>query len=222
MKRALLIGSNGTIGRALARLMEERYQLTQLNQEVTDYSQGSLETIANALKADGGLDIVVCCIGTLHNSTVSPEKRLRALDADKLAEYFRINAILPAMCLRAFTPVLKKDVDAKFSVLSAMVGSIGDNQLGGWYGYRSSKAALNMLIKTASIEVARTHKRAALAVIHPGTTIGPLSKPFSSGVSEDKYYTAEQTAERVLAVTENLDATKSGAFLNWDGTTLPW
>ena len=103
-----------------------------------------------------------------------------------------------------------------------MVGSIEDNQLGGWYGYRSSKAALNMMIKTASIEMKRINKKACLATIHPGTTIGPLSKPFAGGVSEDKYYSAEQSANRIFELTKTLIPQQTGSFFNWDGTHLPW
>jgi NAD(P)-dependent dehydrogenase (short-subunit alcohol dehydrogenase family) len=103
-----------------------------------------------------------------------------------------------------------------------MVGSIGDNGLGGWYGYRSSKAALNMLVKTAAIEVARQNKRAALVCMHPGTTKGPLSKPFSSGVSEDKYYTPEQSAQRIIEVAQSLSPQNNGEFYNWDGSIIPW
>jgi NAD(P)-dependent dehydrogenase (short-subunit alcohol dehydrogenase family) len=118
--------------------------------------------------------------------------------------------------------LLDKSEPSQFAFLSAMVGSIGDNRLGGWYGYRSSKAALNMIVKTASIEVSRSNKMAAFAVIHPGTTIGSLSKPFASGIPKNKYYTAEQSASRILSLTESLTPEQSGSFFNWDGSHLPW
>lgn len=221
-KRALVIGANGTIGRAITALMRDDYELHTLSQAETDYSDESLALHRARFTQIGSFDIIICCIGTLHNDSVKPEKRLAQLDEAKLLEYFRINTVLPAMCLKAFASLLSKASDSKFVFLSAMVGSIGDNVLGGWYGYRSSKAALNMMIKTASIELARTHKTAAVAVIHPGTTQGPLSKPFASGVSKDKYYTPEQSAQRILALTESLTANQSGAFFNWDGSVLPW
>lgn len=222
MKKALLIGANGTIGSELAYAMRPKYELYTLSREETDYSEASLEKIAKELKANGQFSIIICCVGTLHNEIVAPEKRLGQLSEASLSEYFRINTIIPALCLRFFQPLLDKSEPSQFTFLSAMVGSIGDNSLGGWYGYRSSKAALNMMIKTASIEVKRGNKMAAIAVIHPGTTIGPLSKPFASGVSKDKYYTPEQSAERILRLTESLNAEQTGSFFNWDGSHLPW
>ena len=222
MKKALLIGANGTIGSALATAMRENYELHTLSREQTDYSEKSLELIAKRLKEKGSFSLIICCVGVLHNEKVSPEKRLGQLNEASLSEYFRVNTIIPALCLRFFQTLLDKQAPSQFTFLSAMVGSIGDNSLGGWYGYRSSKAALNMMIKTASIEVKRTNKMAALAVIHPGTTIGPLSKPFSAGVSKDNYYTPEQSAQRILNVSESLTPEQTGGFFNWSGTHLPW
>ena len=222
MKRALIIGANGTIGGALSKLMAPQYKLHTLNRSETDYSETSLTSLSAQLKEQGDFHTIICCIGTLHNDIVTPEKRLSQISQDALAEYFRINTILPTLCLKAFSPLLSKTEPSRFTFLSAMVGSIEDNALGGWYGYRSSKAALNMIVKTASIELARTHKKSALAVIHPGTTQGPLSKPFSSGVNRDNYYTPEQSAERILEVTESLQAENTGSFYNWDGSKLPW
>lgn len=222
MKRALLIGSNGTIGSALFELMQNHYELYTISQKDTDYSDDSLLSITTQLKQKGEFHLIICSIGVLHNDAVAPEKRLSQLQANTLAEYFRINTILPAMCIRAFSPLLSKNEPSQFTFLSAMVGSIGDNNLGGWYGYRSSKAALNMMVKTTSIELKRTHKKASIAVIHPGTTQGPLSKPFSSGINKAKYYTPQQSAKRILAVTESLTSANTGSFYNWDGTKLPW
>lgn len=222
MKRALIIGSNGTIGSALNCLLAKSFNLHTINRTNSDYSEESLKSLAGELKKEGDFDLIICCVGVLHNELVAPEKRLSQLDSNKLAEYFRINTIIPALCLQAFAPLLSKTRASNFTFLSAMVGSISDNALGGWYGYRSSKAALNMMVKTASVELARTHKTSALAVIHPGTTQGPLSKPFAGGVSKDKYYTPEQSAQRILAVSESLTPKQTGSFFNWDGRILPW
>jgi NAD(P)-dependent dehydrogenase (short-subunit alcohol dehydrogenase family) len=222
MKKALLIGANGTIGSALANAMRPKYELYTLSREETDYSEVSLEKISKDLEGKGKFSIIICCIGTLHNDKVAPEKRLGQLNQENLSEYFLINTIIPALCLRFFQPLLDKAEPSKFTFLSAMVGSIADNSLGGWYGYRSSKAALNMMVKTASIEVKRSNKMATLAAIHPGTTIGPLSKPFASGVAKDKYYTPEQSAQRILILSESLSTEQTGSFFNWDGTHLPW
>lgn len=222
MKKALLIGSHGNIGSALAEKMAKNWELHTISQATTDYSETSLQTQYETLKAHAPFSLIINCIGTLHNELVSPEKRLAQLNEAVLAEYFRINTIIPSLCLRFFTPLLDKQKPSVFISLSAMVGSIGDNQLGGWYGYRSSKAALNMMVKTASIELKRSHKEACLAVVHPGTTQGPLSKPFASGIDKDKYYTSAQTAERILNVAEGLTASQTGRFFNWDGTALAW
>jgi len=222
MKRALIIGAGGTIGGALVDLMASRYELHTLDRTQTDYSEESLASWSAKLNVKGEFHTIICCIGTLHSGTVAPEKRLSQITHEVLAEYFRVNAILPALCLKAFSSLLSKTEPSRFTILGAMVGSIGDNALGGWYGYRSSKAALNMLVKTAAIELTRTHKHAAVCVIHPGTTQGPLSRPFSSGVNKDKYYSPQQSATRILAVTESLQAENTGAFYNWDGSQLPW
>lgn len=202
--------------------MAANYELHTIGQQDTDYSDDSLLSLSADLKKAGDFHTIICCIGVLHNDVVAPEKRLSQLSSDGLAEYFRINTILPAMCLKAFSPLLSKTEPSRFTFLSAMVGSIEDNALGGWYGYRSSKAALNMMVKTASRELVRSNKKAAVALIHPGTTQGPLSKPFSSGVNPANYYTPEQSAKRILSVTESLQAVDTGSFYNWDGSTLPW
>lgn len=222
MTKALLIGSNGTLGKAINYHLRDKYELHTVSQSNTDYSEGSLETLATTLKEHAPFNLIICCIGTLHNDIVSPEKRLADLNETVLAEYFRINAILPALCLRYFSSLMDKNSSSTMVFLSAMVGSIGDNKLGGWYGYRSSKAALNMMVKTASVEIGRKNKQASVAVVHPGTTQGPLSKPFASGVSKDKYYTPEQSAKRIVALAESLTPEQTGQFFNWDGSNLPW
>lgn len=223
MDRVLVIGANGTIGSAIKKhLLNANYEVDSLTQTDTDYSEQSLQNHFLSLEQGIPFSMIVCCIGTLHNDNLSPEKRLSQLNSDALSEYFRINTVIPSLCLRFFHPLLDKQAPSKFVFLSAMVGSISDNQLGGWYGYRSSKAALNMMVKTASIEVNRSNKQACLAVIHPGTTQGPLSKPFSSGVSKDKYYTPAQSAQRIIELSESLGPEQTGQFFNWDGSQLPW
>ena len=221
-KRALLIGVNGTIGSALAEQMHDKYELYTVSRDDTDYSEASLEKLATRLKSKGAFNTIICCVGTLHNDVVAPEKRLAHLNSKTLAEYYRINTIIPALCLRFFHALLDKSDASRFTFLSAMVGSIGDNSTGGWYGYRSSKAALNQIVHTGAIELRRSNKAAVLAVIHPGTTIGPLSKPFASGIAKDKYYTPQESAERILSVTESLTAEQSGEFFNWDGSSIVW
>lgn len=221
-KKTLIIGANGTIGSALVTRLSDNGQLYTLSRDNTDYSEKSLEEHSARLRLEGPFTSIICCIGVLHNSRVMPEKRLSKLSQATLEEYFLVNTILPALCLKHFTGLLDKKQPSQFVALSAMVGSIADNELGGWYGYRSSKAALNMMIKTASIEVARNNRVACLAVIHPGTTRGELSKPFAGGVSKDKYYSAAQSAERIWTLTQGLQAEQTGSFFNWNGSELPW
>jgi NAD(P)-dependent dehydrogenase (short-subunit alcohol dehydrogenase family) len=226
MRNALIIGSRGAIGKALVQHLSSSYRVSELSRGNCDYTEQDLATHACRLAELGVFDLVICCIGVLHSDYLSPEKRIAQFDPEKMLEYYRVNAVLPGLCLKTFTPLLKRPSGdlgiSKFLVLSAMVGSIEDNKLGGWYGYRSSKAALNMLLKTAAIEIGRINKRAVLAAIHPGTTIGPLSKPFSGRVSKDKYYSPEESALRIVSVAESLDMQSNGTFLNWDGTQLAW
>ncbi len=231
MKNALVIGSQGTIGKALVERLCNGYQVSEISRENCDYSEASLSEHASQLANRGSFDLIICSVGVLHNDLVSPEKRIDQLNAEKLLEYYRINAVLPGLCLKHFSPLLKtatrdqskaEPAFSKFVVLSAMVGSIEDNKLGGWYGYRSSKAALNMLLKTAAIEIGRVNKNAVLVAMHPGTTMGPLSKPFATNISKDKYYTPHKSASRIVQVAESLDRNNNGCFLNWDGTKLQW
>lgn len=227
MKKVLVIGANGTIGSALCSKFENpalagEYEVTKLSRQQTDYSEKSLQACSEQLDDGVPYSIIVCCVGVLHNDIVQPEKRLEQLNAEALAEYFRVNTIIPALCLRFFSRLLDRNSPSKFVFLSAMVGSIADNALGGWYGYRSSKAALNMMVKTASIEVARTNKQACLAVMHPGTTQSSLSRPYSGQVKSDKYYTPEQSAQRIIEVVEQLTPEQNGNFFNWDGTQIAW
>lgn len=226
MRNALIIGSGGVIGAALVEELGQRYAVSHLSRDNCDYSADALASHAKRLQQLGSFELIICCVGVLHNQQLSPEKRLAQLSADKLLEYFRINTVLPALCLKYFTPLLKRPADdggvSKLVVLSAMVGSIDDNKLGGWYGYRSSKAALNMILKTAAIEIGRVNKRAALVAMHPGTTVGPLSKPFAGGVSDDKYYSPQLSARRIIQVAEALTAQSNGQFLNWDGRQIAW
>lgn len=227
MKKVLVIGANGTLGSAICNQYEnadsgDEYQVTKLTQQETDYSEQSLQAWSEKFKDGTPYKTIVCCVGVLHSEIVQPEKRLEQLSTEVLTEYFRINTIVPSLCLRFFYKLLDRHSPSKFVCLSAMVGSITENRLGGWYGYRSSKAALNMMVKTASIEVARTNKQACLAVIHPGTTQSALSKPFSGKVAADKYYTPAQSAQRIVEVTEQLTPEQTGSFYNWDGTRISW
>lgn len=219
---ALVIGSNGTIGKALIEQLSATHQVATLSRQKTDYSESSLQEAAREFAALGDFDRIVCCIGVLQDSLVSPEKNLNQVTAAGLEYYFKVNTILPMLCLKYFHSLLSRQRTSVFACLSAMVGSIEDNKLGGWYGYRSSKAALNMLVKTTAIEVARVNKNARIIAVHPGTTESELSAPFAANVKQENYYTPTQSANRIVSVMQQLGKDDSGSFYNWNGAKLPW
>ena len=167
--------------------------------------------------------LVLNVVGLLHDADrVQPEKRLEDLDAEVLQRVYAVNTIGPALVLRHFLPLMANDGKAVFAALSARVGSISDNRLGGWYAYRSSKAALNQLMKTASIEARRRYRNVVLASLHPGTTDTDLSAPFQSNVPAEKLFDAHFVAERLLAVIDGLNTEDSGGFFAWDGQAVPY
>lgn len=178
----------------------------------------SIEACANALLNEGPFQLVINTIGILHTEQWMPEKRLDDLNAEQLMELMQINAIGPALTIRHFSKLLDPNGSIMVS-LSAKVGSIEDNRLGGWYSYRSSKAALNMLIKTAAIEFARTKPNTALIALHPGTVNSRLSKPFRG---QQIGRPALDAAADMLRVIENLEPKDSGSFFSYSGETLPW
>lgn len=219
---ALVIGASSAIGKAIADQLAPTNNVYTLSRASTDYSEPSLADYATELAQMGPFQRIINCIGTLHDDTVQPEKNLRQIDADKLAHYYHVNTILPTLCIKHFHRLLDKETTSVFATLSAMVGSIGDNRLGGWYGYRSSKAALNMVVKTAAIEVRRLNKQACFVAIHPGTTQSELSAPFAKNVKRDRYYEPEQSAARILDVLATMTPEQTGSFLNWDGSVIEW
>ena len=225
---ALVIGGYSTIGKAIAEELGSAYRVFTLSRKDTDYSVDDLARHRQVFAGYGSFSRIVCCLGVLQNDSVGPEKKLADITAEKLAEYFYINSILPMLCLQGFYSLLAKPTNqdtkthAVFACLSAMVGSIEGNNLGGWYGYRSSKAALNMLVKTTAIEVHRTNKSAIIAAIHPGTTVSDLSKPFEHNIDKTKYYTAERSAKRICNVMDQLQPSQTGNFFNWDGSRIAW
>ncbi|KPQ36341.1 MAG: Dehydrogenase [Phormidesmis priestleyi Ana] len=189
--------------------------------DITDESQ-----IASGLdhvkQIASQLHLVINCVGLLHSDQQQPEKALRQLNADNLTRYFQINSIGPALLAKHLMPLLKHKQQAIFATISAKVGSIGDNRLGGWYGYRASKAALNMFLKTAAIEYGRRNPNTILVMLHPGTTDTQLSKPFQRGVPPEKLFSTERTVSQLLNVLANLTPEDSGEFFSWDGSRLPW
>jgi NAD(P)-dependent dehydrogenase (short-subunit alcohol dehydrogenase family) len=189
--------------------------------DITDETQiaGVVQTIQTHTPS---LNLVVNCVGWLHREGVSPEKSLRALNMAQMEAYFRVNTIGPALLIKAVLPLLKHPHPSVLATISAKVGSIGDNHIGGWYGYRASKAALNMLIHTAAIEYKRSCPHAILVALHPGTTDTRLSAPFQRSVPPEKLFSVERTVGQLLAVIDKLQPDDSGEFFSWDGSRLPW
>ena len=230
----LIIGGGSGIGLALAQhyansgarvsviSRQPATQQQQINwlQDALMTEAGSADIIAKALTQHP--DTIFICNGVLHDDSAMPEKTIRQLDTDILAARFASNVQVPARYLKLLFSYLCKQPQVKLLALSAKVGSIGDNALGGWYSYRISKAALNMLIKNLSIEVGRLNKTAAIVSIHPGTTDTGLSAPFQQNLPAGQLQSPAATAKRLASVAAELTAERTGHLLHWDGTVLPW
>jgi len=232
-KNIAIIGANGAIGRAFVQLLSARYPDAQIHAcarepladapanvtaHVMDYDdEASIAQTVAAIVAQAPRDLVLVTTGILHDGELLPEKALRDISAEKLQTLFTANTVTPALMAKHFLPHLHKDQRAVFAALSARVGSISDNHLGGWYSYRASKAALNMIIKNAAIETARRYKQAIIVGLHPGTVDSPLSKPFQAHVPEGKLFTPADSAEKLLLVLEQLEPADSGKCFAWDG-----
>lgn len=230
----LIIGGSSGIGGALARhYLAKAAQVSVISrqpapsqpqliwlQDTLHSEQHSATVIAEALTHQP--EIIFICNGVLHDEHAMPEKTIRQLDIDLLSVRFASNVQVPALYLQLLFSYLCKQPAIKLLALSAKVGSIGDNALGGWYSYRISKAALNMLIKNLSIEVGRLNKTAAIVSVHPGTTDTALSAPFQTNLPDGQLQSPAATAERLAKVAQGLTAEQSGNLLNWDGSVLPW
>jgi NAD(P)-dependent dehydrogenase (short-subunit alcohol dehydrogenase family) len=219
-----VIGASGGIGGAmLSHLQNAGFArvvgLSRPNLDIT--VEAKVKTAATEIAASGlELRLIFCATGLLQDGTQQPEKSWRELDSDRLARSFANNAIGPALLLKHFLPLLPRQGKAVFAALSARVGSIGDNQLGGWYGYRAAKAALNQLIHTAAIELARRQPDAICVALHPGTVATRLSQPFAKqGLAVRQPATA---AADLLAVIDGLTAAQSGGFFDHHGASIPW
>jgi NAD(P)-dependent dehydrogenase (short-subunit alcohol dehydrogenase family) len=181
--------------------------------------EASIEAAAQKIEAP---DLTIVATGMLHSSGNQPEKSLRAQTPQAYANAFAVNAIGPALIAKHVLPQLPKDRRSVFAVLSARVGSISDNRLGGWHAYRASKAALNMIVRNLAIEMARTHPQAIIVALHPGTVDTELSRPFQRGVAPGKLFTADYAAGRMLEVLGNLTPEDSGHLYAWDGARIPF
>lgn len=223
--RALVLGASGGIGQAFVQALQAHPRcaavlaLHRRSQPALDLdNEASIAHAAQAIRASGPFHLVVHAAGVLHGAGFMPEKKLGDLNYAQLEATFRANTLGPALVLRHFTPLLDRQRSV-LALLSAKVGSIGDNRLGGWYSYRASKAALNMLVKTASIEVARTHPQAVLVALHPGTVDSALSAPFNGAQIGRP---AQDAVADLLRVLDGLSPEASGGFYAYSGAHLPW
>lgn len=223
--RALVIGASGGIGAALVAALREDPRCAQVvelgraTQPALDLAEpASIERAAAALAGQGAFQLIVNAAGVLHDESFMPEKRLADLNPAQLLATFQVNTFGPALLLRYFCGLLDRQRGV-LAMLSAKVGSIGDNRLGGWYSYRASKAALNMLIKTAAIEVRRSQPNAVLLALHPGTVSSALSQPFRGA---EIGRPAAVAAHDLLRVIDSLGPEASGSFHAYDGQPLLW
>ena len=237
---AVVVGVNGGIGRALfaTLCLDQRYtHVVGLSRrrpvDLTDdagqswieadiLEPSSLLAAQRQVAALGTATLVIVATGVLHGPGFSPEKSLRALNADSLTELFKTNTIGPALVAQHFLPMMRRDRSSVFAAFSARVGSIADNAAGGWYGYRASKAALNMIIRTAAIEHARSHPLGICVAIHPGTVATPLSRPFVGHTPPSRLFTPQLAAGHILRVLDGLGPEANGGFYAWDGAVIPW
>lgn len=236
MRRAIIIGASGGIGAAFVDVLAGRCEhvfalsrkaltshqdnITALQMDFLDEAQ--VKATAKSLREQGPFDLILVATGFLHNDTIGPEKSLSAITRETLETNMAINMMGPTLVMKHFLRLLPRGERGVFGVLSARVGSIEDNRLGGWYGYRASKAALNMALKTAAIEHTRKQKEHILLALHPGTVDTGLSKPFQANVPDGKLFTPEQSVGYLLDVIDKATPEMSGKLVAWDGAIVPY
>lgn len=226
-KNIAVIGSAGAIGGAFIDVLSHQYPHVNLypfsrtGKYLIDYTnEDSIAEAANTASKTGPLDLVVVANGMLHNQEIMPEKSIKELSMEKFFRLFEINTIVPALIAKYFLPQLNRKTLSIFSALSARVGSISDNELGGWYAYRASKAALNMIIKNAAIEIGRRNKNAVIVGLHPGTVDTNLSRPFHKNTPPEQLFTPHESVTKLLTVLESLTPIQSGKCFAWDGEEI--
>jgi NAD(P)-dependent dehydrogenase (short-subunit alcohol dehydrogenase family) len=218
--QSLVLGASGGIGAALVHALSARGAVTGLSRRDDGLDITDEASIVAALSGlTGPYDLIIVATGALELNGQRPEKTLRALDPAAMAAQFALNAMGPALVLKHALRLMPKDRPARFAALSARVGSIGDNGLGGWYSYRAAKAALNQLIHTAAIEVARSHPQAILTCLHPGTVETALTRAYAAG---HPTVSPGQAAANLLSVLDRLTPAQTGGFFDWQGHTIPW
>ena len=236
----VVVGAGSAIGRALierwsragagpilavARTKEPLALLEPLGVQPhhCDYSEAALAALAAQLQEQSA-DIrrLIICNGVLQGEGYRPERALNQLKTSAMEQVFEVNTFLPMRVLASLTPVIKRSSAPRIAVLSARVGSIGDNGLGGWYSYRGSKAALNMMLRCAALEMRRVNSAAKIMAYHPGTVDTPLSQPFQANVAPEKLFSPARAAEALDTVLSSLEADGELSYLDWRGETIPW
>ena len=231
-QKIAIFGANGTIGQALCAHYQKQsdvYAFTRNDFDIDesglvkilldDFNEDSVFQAANKFDNDF-FDKIIVSIGILHNEDFMPEKRIEEISSDQFLEIIRINTLVPTLIARSFYKKLKKNDKATLAFLSARVGSITDNRSGGWYSYRASKAALNMVIKNLSIELRRYNKELVVIGLHPGTVDSRLSQPFQKNLEDSKIFSADFSVLKLSSVIDSLDIDDSGKCIAWDGEDI--
>ena len=235
MRKVAVIGSSGAIGRAFVDHYINDLSINSIfsfsrssigidNNKVKHFSidienESSIENAAKSVEKTN-FDEIIIASGLLHTNEFGPEKSIKDLKADNILKVLNVNTVGPAIIGKYFLPLLNKDNKSVMAFLSARVGSISENKLGGWYAYRASKSALNQVIKTFSIELKRTNPKAIIIGLQPGTVDSELSAPFKRSVSNNKLFTAEYSVSQLLEVIERADESSSGNLISWDGEII--
>ncbi|WP_372993849.1 SDR family NAD(P)-dependent oxidoreductase [Sulfitobacter sp.] len=221
MKQILIIGASGGVGSALATAYAARGdQVTGLSRSVDGLDlmdEASIQAHIGGL--NGPFDVVLIASGALEIDGAEPEKTIKSITQKALMDQFALNAVGPALVLRHAADLLPRDGRGVFAVLSARVGSIGDNKIGGWISYRSAKAAVNQIVHTASIELARSHKHSICVALHPGTVKTPFTEKY---LARHPAVEASEAAENLLSVIDGLGVKDTGQFFDWAGKPVPW
>jgi NAD(P)-dependent dehydrogenase (short-subunit alcohol dehydrogenase family) len=236
--RAAVFGASGGLGAAFVRALAadprcavvhagSRTPLSQLPAKAREFrfdllAESSIAAAADLCNIDGKLQLVIVATGVLREGSLQPEKTWRSVSPDAFAKMFALNTTGPALIAKHLLGRLPSGERAVFAALSARVGSISDNRLGGWHAYRASKAALNMLMQNFAIELARVNPTALCVALHPGTVDTSLSRPFQANVPPSKLFTADHSVADLLRVIDRLEPTQSGKLMAWDGTVVPF
>jgi NAD(P)-dependent dehydrogenase (short-subunit alcohol dehydrogenase family) len=218
--RSLVIGASGGIGAALVRALAARGEVTGLSRKADGLDVTDEASVARLLGGlEGTFETVIVATGALAAPGQGPEKTVKALDPAAMAAQFAVNCTGPLICLKHALPLIARDRPARFAAISARVGSIGDNALGGWYSYRAAKAALNQGLRTAAVELARSHRQLVVAALHPGTVDTPFTAAYTPAYRK---LSPDEAAAGLLATLDAMTPADTGSFRDWEGKVIPW